>query len=234
MPPVPGRFWLRNASSMPPSRWPMVEQIDELHLKGFSRPARVFDINEVTDARRRQGRRNDRAADHGRSGRATRRLSDLDDSSATRPVRGPAAADAVGLGRVEAGPGGRVGGHRAVRHRRPGGRRRFSHHPGVRGAAPLPAPAAATARAADDLCDLDADQPADHRVLPRAAPRGDPEPRAGSADPDLHRRLLRPSAQPEAPGTSPAARSQSQRTSRTAPVVTSSPTTRPRSSATSL
>ena len=25
------------------------EQIDELHLKGLSRPVRVFDINEVTD-----------------------------------------------------------------------------------------------------------------------------------------------------------------------------------------
>ena len=78
------------------------------------------------------------------------------------------------------------------------------------------------------------DQPAHHRVLPRPAPRGDPEPRDGPADPDLHRRLLRPSAQPEAPGPSPAARAGSPHTSRTARVPTSSPTTPPRSSATSL
>ena len=55
------------------------EQIDELHLKGLSRPVRVFDINEVNDDRK-AGTRNDRALikddldeDHV--------LSDLDDSA---------------------------------------------------------------------------------------------------------------------------------------------------------
>jgi class 3 adenylate cyclase/CheY-like chemotaxis protein len=38
------------------------EQIDELHLKGFSRPVRVFDINDITDLRK-AGTRNDRAPD---------------------------------------------------------------------------------------------------------------------------------------------------------------------------
>ena len=208
------------------------EQIGELQLKGFSRPVRVFDVNEVDRTTERAGHR------------MTEQLirDDLDDRprvvrpgrlSSAEPVRGPAAADAVGLGRVEAGPGGRVGRRRAVGHRAPSRRRRLGHHPGVRGTAPLPAPAAAPAAAADDLRHLDADQPADHRVLPRSAARRDPEPCAGSADPDLGRRLLRPTAECRSSWSGHGCSPRSPRRSRTAPAATSSPTTPPRSSATS-
>ena len=92
------------------------------------------------------------------------------------------------------------------RSRCPGRRTGRRDQPGVRGAAPLPAPAAATAAAADDLRDVDAGQPGDRRVLPRAAAGGDPESRAGPADHDLGRGLLRSAAQPEAARAAPVAR----------------------------
>ena len=41
-----GRCWPPNGSFTPPSRSPSARQIGELHLKGFSRPVRVFDVNE--------------------------------------------------------------------------------------------------------------------------------------------------------------------------------------------
>ena len=61
--------------------------------------------------------------------------------------------------------------------------------PGLRGALPVPAHAAPPAAAADDLRDLDADRTRDHRVLPGAAPRRHPQPRAGPAVAGRRQRL---------------------------------------------
>ena len=62
--------------------------------------------------------------------------------------------------------------------------------PGVRGAVPVPARAAAPAAAAHGLRDLDADRAGDHRVLPGAAAGSHPEPCPGTAVAGLGERLV--------------------------------------------
>ena len=78
------------------------KQIDELALKGFSRPVRVFDINEVTDHERRTRRRTEKMITDDLEVRPT--VADLDDSA--RQNRFAALQERMQQsGGVEAGPG---------------------------------------------------------------------------------------------------------------------------------
>ena len=102
-------------------------------------------------------------------------------------------------------PRGRVGGRGPLHHPRQGRRGQREPHPGLRGAVPVPAHAAAAAAAPDGLRDLAARGPGDHRVLPVAAPGRDPQPRAGAALAGRRARLHPALAQREAPRAAPAA-----------------------------
>ena len=78
--------------------------------------------------------------------------------------------------------------------------------PGLRGAVPVPAPAAPPAAGAARLRHLAADQPEHRRLLPRPAPRRDPLARQAAALPRLAARRIRTAAVGEAAGTPAAAR----------------------------
>ena len=81
-------------------------------------------------------------------------------------------------------------------------RRRPSRQPqpGVRGTVSVPAASVAAAAAPDDVRDLDADSARDHRLLPRAASRGDSKSCQGEVDTRFRQRLVLPSTQREAAG----------------------------------
>ena len=172
-------------------------EVGPLELKGFSRPVEAYEVialaagrgvvmsdpgRERTDARR------------ARRGRPQRGL---------RPAPG---ADAGGVDRDAARRRARVGGRRAVDDPRPGRGERRRDEPGPGGALPVPPAAAAPAPAADGLRHLAADQPADRRLLPLAAPGRHPRPRAVAAVPRLGRRLRPRAARREDPGPPPADR----------------------------
>ena len=103
---------------------------------------------------------------------------DLSDSTTTavRDLRSPPAQPAGGVGCDAPEPRERVGGRHPVGDARSAGRPQREHDAGLRGAVPLPAPAAARAPPAHGVRDVDPDRAGHRRVLPRAAPWRDPQP----------------------------------------------------------
>ena len=158
--------------------------LGDMTLRGFSRPVGVFDIKGLDAARVTQ--MTDRHASDGVA------LSDLDDAQRYAAVRPAPAADAAGVGRMRLNEEGEsvvvIPSVTVDRVNERAGVDGAGHG----GAVPVPAPAPPGAAPADGLRDLHADRARRRRVLPGAAARRHPQPRAGSALPRRGPRLLAP------------------------------------------